>query len=37
VVANVAKSAEEAETQASGQSAERQEAEQALAEVTGNA
>jgi large subunit ribosomal protein L9 len=37
VVANVAKSAEEAETQATGQSAERQEAEQALAEVTGNA
>jgi large subunit ribosomal protein L9 len=37
VVATVAKSAEEAEAQASGQSAERQEAEQALAEVTGNA
>ncbi|MDF2764290.1 MAG: rplI [Rhodospirillales bacterium] len=35
VTANVAKSAEEAEAQVSGQSAERQEAEQAFAEATG--
>jgi hypothetical protein len=37
VIANVAKSAEEAEAQVSGQSAERQEAEQAFAEATGAA
>jgi large subunit ribosomal protein L9 len=37
VTANVAKSAEEAEAQVSGQSAERQEAEQAFADATGNA
>jgi large subunit ribosomal protein L9 len=37
VTANVAKSAEEAEAQVSGQSSERQEAEQAFAEATGNA
>jgi large subunit ribosomal protein L9 len=37
VTANVAKSAEEAEAQVSGQSAKRQEAEQAFAEATENA